>query len=231
MSWRSLRSLALLAAGWFTVACQEGTPAEPVEADLALQATISEAGDAAALAGDTARAEALRTGAQALRFGIRPSRIEVKIHNETFTYLAIVVGRERRTTTGERVLIRSLVAWTGRPTSALLHVISASDHGLFGHPGNGNDNGPDGARGQWKDLVNHQLWVATAGFADLELASTGGACPMQPADPVFRCVLATFDVKVNGSFQLVGPDGPDGNPVEIHTDADGVHGVVIRRAE
>lgn len=183
--------------------------------------------------GDPERAEALRQAATALRWGIRPSQIEVKIKNEKFTYLALVIGVTRRGSDGSAVLVRSLVAWTGRPPTALLHVVSKSDQALFGHPdnSNGNNGGPEGARGQWKDLLSHELWVATAGSTDMDLVSTGARCPIQPTDAALRCVLASFDVRVNGNFQLQGPDGPDGQPIEIHTNADGVHGVVIKPAE
>lgn len=230
MSRRSIRPLALLAGALFAAACQEGSPTAPAETSLELQAAIAQAGDDAAQRGDTERAEALSHGAKALRWGIRPSRIEVKIKNETFTYLAIMVGVVRHRA-GERVLVRTLVAWTGRPPTALLHVIAASDQALFGHPGNGNGEGPDGARGQWKDLLNHELWVATAGSADMELVDTGRGCPVQPSNLRLRCVLASYDIRVNGNFQLVGSGGPDGSPIEIHTDADGVHGVVIKPAD
>jgi hypothetical protein len=231
MSGKSVRSLALLAAGILAAACQEGSPTAPAEADLELQAAIEAAGDAAVLSGDIDRAEALRHGAQALRWGIRPSRIEVKIQNETSEYLALVVGLVRRGAGGERVLLRHLVAWTGRPPTALLQVSSKSEQALFGHPdGNGNGNDPDAARGQWKDLVHHELWVATAGSADLELAGTGGACPTQPPAAALRCVLASFDIRINGAFQLLETGGPGGQPIEIHTNADGVHGVVIKPA-
>ncbi|HEV8597806.1 MAG TPA: hypothetical protein VGQ69_00435 [Gemmatimonadales bacterium] len=233
MSYRSLRLLALLGAGLFASACQEGSPTTPAEADLNLQAALSAAGDAAVQSGDLDRAEALRHGATALRWGIRPSRIEVKIKNETQTYLALVVGIIRRRGGAEPVLVRTLVAWTGRPPTALLQVTSKSDQALFGPPDGGNGNGgPDAARGHWKDLVNHELWVATAGSADLELASTGAGCPVRP-DAALRCVLAWFDLRINGSFQLVGNAGPDGGgaPIEIHTEADGVNGVVIKPAE
>ncbi|HSE54035.1 MAG TPA: hypothetical protein VLB00_17735, partial [Gemmatimonadales bacterium] len=63
-----------------------------------------------------------------------------------------------------------------------------------------------------------------------ELAGTGGACPAQLPAAALRCVLAAFDIRINGSFQLLGTGGPDGQPVEIHTNADGVHGVVIKPA-
>jgi hypothetical protein len=43
--------------------------------------------------------------------------------------------------------------------------------------------------------------------------------------------MARWDVQVNGNFQLVGDDGPGGSPVEIHTNPDGVVGVVLKPAE
>ena len=231
MSGKSLRSLALVAVTLIAGGCQEGSPTAPAEDDLELQAAIAAAGEAAVQSGDADRAAALREGASALRGDIRPSRIEVKIQNETHEYLAIVVGTIRRAAGEERVLVRHLVAWTGRRPTALLQVTSKSEQALFGHPG-GNDNGndPDGARGLWKDLVNREIWVATAGSADLELAGTGGACPAQLPGAALRCVLAAFDVRINGSFQLLGTGGPDGQPVEIHPNADGVHGVVFKPA-
>jgi hypothetical protein len=231
MSGKSLRALAILATALVAGGCQEGSPTAPAEADLELQAAIAAAGDAAVESGDPERAAVLRDGAAALRGGIRPSRIEVKIGSETQEYLAIVVGTVRGGGGGERVLVRHLVAWTGRRPTALLQVTSKSDQALFGHPGdNGNGNDPDAARGLWKDLVNREIWVATAGSADLELAGTGGACPAQLPAAALRCVLAAFDIRINGSFQLLGTGGPDGQPVEIHTNADGVHGVVIKPA-
>jgi len=233
MSRRSIRPLTLLAGALLAAACQDESPTAPAEATVDLQAAIAQAGDEAARSGDTERAEALSHGARALRWGIRPSAIEVKVRNESYTYLAIVVGVVRHRAGGERVLVRSLVAWTGRPPTALLQVISASDQALFGHPGgnsNGNGSDPDAARGHWKDLVNHELWVATAGSADLTLVDTGNPCPVQPSAPALRCLLASWDIRINGNFQLVGSDGPDGAPIEIHSNAAGVHGVVIKPA-
>lgn len=220
MSGKSSGSLTLLAAALIAGACREGSPTAPVEADLELQAAIAAAGDAEVQGGDADRAEALRHGADALRWGIRPSLIEVRIRNETTRYLAIVVGMVRRGADGERVLVRHLVAWTGRPPSALLQVTSKSDRALF----------PNTARGHWKDLVDGEVWMATAGSADLELAGTGGACPTQPPAVALRCVLASYDIRINGAFQLLQPIGPDGPPIEIHTSAAGVHGVVIKPA-
>jgi hypothetical protein len=233
MSSKAAGSIRFLALALLASACQDGAapvaPSESDQASLELQAAVTQAGLEAELSGDADRAEVLRHGARALRWGIRPTEIEVKIQNETFTYLAIVVGRVHQRG-DQRVLVRSLVAWKGRPLAALLNVTSASDHALFGHPGNGN-GGPDGARGHWKNFAAHEVWVATAGTADLELLGTGDACPMQPPAIGLRCVMARWDVRVNGNFRLVGDDGPGGSPVEIHTNPDGVVGVVLKPAE
>lgn len=220
MSGKSFGSLALFAATLIAGGCREGSPTAPAEADLELQAAITAAGDAAAEGGDADRAEALRHGADALRWGIRPSVIEVTVRDQTTRYAAIVVGLVRRGADGERVLVRHLVAWTGRPPTALLQVTSKSDQAVFAST----------ARGHWKDLVNRDVWMATAGSADLELAGTGDACPTQPPAAALRCVLASFDIRINGSFQLLLPVGPDGQPIEIHTSAAGVHGIVIEPA-
>ncbi len=218
MSGKSFSSLALFAVALIAGGCREGSPTAPAEADLELQAALTAAEGAAVEGGDADRAAALRHGAEALRWGIRPSVIEVTIRDETTRYAAIVVGLVRRGAGGEGVLVRHLVAWTGRPPTAMLQVTSASDQALFAST----------ARGHWKDFVNRDVWVATAGSADLELAGTGGACPTQPPSAALRCVLASFDIRINGSFQLLLPVGPDGPPIAIHTSAAGVHGVVIK---
>src|SRR6185436_12660611 len=126
MSCKSLRGFVFLAAAGLAAGCQEGSLTASAETDLTLQSAMAEAEVSASLSGEVERAEALRRGAEAIRWGIRPSRIEVKIHNETYTYLAIVVGTVRGSGENER-LVRSLVAWTGQPTRALLQVTSASD--------------------------------------------------------------------------------------------------------
>ena len=231
MSCKSLRGFAFLAAGLLAAGCQEGSLTASAETDLTLQSAMAEAEISAQLSGEVERAEALRRGAEVIRWGIRPSRIEVKIHNETYTYLALVIGTVRGSGENER-LVRSLVAWTGQPTRALLQVTSASEQSVFGFPNGGQgEGGPGVARGHWKDIANHELWAATSGSADLELNSAGQPCPQQPADATRQCVTASFDVRVNGSFQLVGIGGPGGPPTEIKTNADGVHGVVIKPAQ
>ena len=217
MSCNSLRPITLLAAALVAAGCQEGTPAAPAEAsldlDLGLETVITQAGIAAEVSGDAESAEALREGATALRGGVRPSVIEVKVRGGTFRYLALVVGVVHHRPDGERVLVRSLVAWTGRPVAALLQVTSGRDQAEFG----------ESARGHWRNQAQGEVWVATAGPANVDLGSLGNPCPVQPADPTRRCVLASWNIRVDGRFRLPGTDGA----IEIQTGAGGVHGVVI----
>jgi hypothetical protein len=220
MSGKSLGTLGLFAAVLIAGGCREGSPTATAEGDLELQAALTSEEGAAVVEGDVDRAEAVRQAAGAVRWGLRPSVIEVTVRDQTTRYLALVVGLVRRGEGGEPVMIRHLVAWTGRPPTALLQVTSKTDQAVLGTT----------ARGHWRDFVNRDLWVATSGPADLRLAGTGAACPTQPASADLRCVLATFDIRVEGSFQLLLPAGPDGPPIAIHTSAAGVHGLVIKPA-
>ncbi len=235
MSYRFIRASGLalvLALG--LGACEEGNLTAPLaEEDLSANLALSfeQEASVADRQAQPDRAQALRDGAQAFRFGVRPSDIEVKIKNEKFIYKAIVVGRFRSARSGERVLVRSLLAWlpaTGGRPAALLKVTSRSDQGIFANP-NASDrvaDMPGVARGLWKDIVNQQAWVATAGSADMELEGTGAACPTPlPVELSLSCVLATWAIRINGNFEPVRTDG--GEHLEIHTNEDGVRGVVI----
>ena len=238
MLFKSIRPLGLLVAGLFAAACQQDSTAPSLQADAGLEAAISQmeadAGDAVR-SGDADRAERLNAGASALRRGIRPTQIEVKIKGESYRYLAIMVGVVRVNPAGERVLFRNLFAWNGKPPKAVLEVAAKADHGVFGHPAiaslNDEASPLEGARGRWKDLVNHERWAATSGFANMVLVGTGDPCPVQPADAARRCFLAKFDIRIDGRFQLLLPDGPSGDAIEITTAADGVNGVVLKPAD
>ena len=231
MIFRPFRPLALmLGLALATTGCEDvniGTNPEP-EAQAAVAPEVSLAfqqeAAAAASAGDTERADALQDGIRAFRFGIRPSDIEVKIKNETFSYKAIVVGRVYLNRNGERVLVRVLLAWDGNRPPAVLHVAQKTDKGLFGGTPPGNSE-VGGARGRWNDRANQQVWMATAGSSDIELLTTGHACPIQPAaELALSCVVGSWDVRVNGKFELL-PDLAE--QVEIHTNEGSVIGVVL----
>lgn len=231
MIFRSFRPLALLLGlALVTTGCEDvniGTNPEP-EAQAAVAPEVSLAfqqeAAAAASAGDTERAAALQDGIRAFRFGIRPSDIEVKIKNETFSYKAIVVGRVYQNRNGERVLVRVLLAWDGNRPPAVLHVAQKTDQALFGGTPPGNSD-VGGARGHWNNRATQQVWRATAGSSDIELATTGPACPIQPAaDLALRCVVGSWDLRINGKFELL-PDLAE--QVQIHTNERGVSGVVL----
>lgn len=179
----------------------------------------------AAARGDGERADALRDGIRALRFGVQPSEIEVKIKNETFTYKAIVVGRVYQRG-DERILVRVLLAWDGNRPPAVLHVAQKEDKALFAKSPNGNSD-VGGARGRWTNRAAQQTWMATSGSSDIELIGTGHACP-STTDLALNCVVATWDLRINGKFELL----PDLNEnLQIHTNSSGVIGVVLSRSE
>jgi len=237
MSLRALRPLGLLLGlTLFLAACEEAPtgPAPESEPEPELAPTPELAMDQLATEavrdGDAERADFYRGGAIALRLGVRPSEIEVRIQNETFVYKAIMVGVVR-IRGDQRVLFRTLLAWTGEPRpEAILQVASRTDLGLFGQPdhadGGVTDN-PGRARGRWADLVNRERWVATSGSAGMELVETGAACPIPTTtDAAFGCVLARYDIRINGVFRPAGSD-QGGPPKPIHTNADGVNGVVL----
>jgi hypothetical protein len=199
-----------------------------LEPELAMEQLAAEA----ARSGETDEASALNEAAVALRRGLQPSQIEVKIQNEQVIYKALMVGVVRTARDG-RVLVRHLIAWTGdRRTTAILRVSSRSDLALFGPPSSQNDlaDSPGRARGLWADLVNQQRWIATAGSVDMAVAGTGGPCPLQPATtPPLECILASYDIRINGNFELRSRGGQPGSEhLEIHTNADGVNGVIIQ---
>jgi hypothetical protein len=58
--------------------------------------------------------------------------------------------------------------------------------------------------------------------------SIGPVCPVADRDLRFACNLARFDIRLDGTFELVG----DANArIPIATSPDGVSGVVIRRTD
>lgn len=72
--------------------------------------------------------------------------------------------------------------------------------------------------------------LATAGSADMVLAGTARPCPIQPVtESPLECVLAWYDIRINGNFELRSRGGQSGGGehLEIRTNADGVNGVVV----
>jgi hypothetical protein len=225
---RSAGVVLALTALWG--ACRAAPPTEASSEKPQLDKMLESLAAEASRNGQLESAESMRLGAMALRYGVTPSEIEVKLRNQTVVYQAIVVGVRRTGEDGQTTLARTLIAWTGMgtPNAALLRVSSLSEFGLFGR--RENEHRPGEAYGTWLDLVRRERWIATAGSAQIVLAGTGGPCPVPSVIPPGpRCVLATYDIRINGVFHLDG--SPSGAPLPIHTKADGVNGVVLSPAD
>jgi hypothetical protein len=232
----SLRFVRLIGAACLALAAAcEGGPAGPQELSQDLEATLEVMAADANRDGDPDAAAAFSGGALALRLGVRPSDIVVQVGGESVRYQALVYGVVRTLRSGDLVLHRNLIAWTGeRRPVALLQVSQLTDQAAFGFPADlSTAADPRGrARGTWADLLKGQRWVATAGTSAIVLASTGGPCIRQlSSNPELRCMTAEFDIRVDGDFyRLLRPDAHDvdrSRALEISTAATGVHGVVI----
>jgi hypothetical protein len=211
--------------------CGDG-PADPGPEPLAPEVALELLAAEANRDGDVDAASGFSGGALALRMGVRPSEIAVQLDGRTVRYLALVAGIARQLRNGDVVLQRTLIAWTGDPhPTAVLQVSLVSDQGVFGFPSDlASAADPRGrARGTWVNLRERLRFVATAGGAGIQLASTGAPCEGTLAD--LRCVEARYDVRVNGVFHaLLRRDGVETDAsrrLEIQTAADGVNGVLV----
>ncbi len=181
----------------------------------------------ASLAGDERSAEAYSAGAIAIRLGAEPTEIAVSVGGQEYRYFAVVTGIVERGSDGAELLQRTFVAWTGAPQrTAVLRVTSRSDAAQFGRDPIAGAR--DQATGSFLDLERRARFVAVDGSAASLLNSIGPACPIAGRDLRFACNLARFDVRIDGTFELVG-DATVRLPIE--TNPDGVSGVVVRRTD
>lgn len=233
--WQRFTAIGLVLATALA-GCADGGPTDPADELAPVEQTLNQLASEANSAGDADAADGFSGGALALRHGVRPTPILVKIRGEEVRYLAFVAGYVRHLRNGERILHRTLIAWTGDPrTTAVLQVSLMTDHGLFGYPAQlSTALDPRGrARGTWADLVNGQRWVAIQGTAAIELAGTGDPC-VRPTAGGASCVSARFDLRVDGGFQRLRSAtdrtlAPD-IVLPILTAATGVNGVVVSPA-
>ncbi len=209
-------------------------PADPEAAELevALEQMAAEANSA----GDPDAAVAFNDGLNALRFGVRPTEIAVQIGDEIVRYDALVVGVIVRHDGTKEIQRRSLIAWTGKPRpSAILHATSFSDEAEFAFPSDlATDATADGrARGTWVDLDRGHRFVATSGPVKMVVRSKGDPCPSVPASAPLVCVEARWDVRLEGSFQLLprrdSRSVSDAAVLAIAAAADDMNGVVLSR--
>ena len=235
MSKYRMTPLMLVAAALTLAACEEGVdlgvePTEDAQIELALEQMVAEANSA----GDADAAASFSDGLVAIRLGARPTEIGVSIDGELVRYQAVVTGIVRARGSA-LVMHRSLVAWTGQPrVTAVLQVSSFTDQAVFGFPARLTTTDVVGrARGTWADLERGHRFVATDGSAALQVASQGDPCPNQPNDSSLRCVLARWNIRVDGDFHLLlrrdDAEADQGRRLEIKTAEDGVSGIVVTR--
>ncbi len=226
-----------LGAALMALAACESTPSGPeapegAELELALEEMAAEANSA----GDPDAADAFNDGLSALRFGVRPTEIAVHIGDEVVRYNALVVGVVVRHDGTRELMRRSLVAWTGnRRPMALLQATSFTDEAEFGFPADlaARPDVEGRARGSWLDLVRGHRFVATSGPVKMVVRGTGEPCPSVPADAPVICVVARWDVRLEGLFKLLlrrdARGVSDATTLVIATAADDMNGVVLSR--
>lgn len=206
------------------------SPADDVDVEVVLEELQAEANSV----GDVDAAAAFGDGLRAVRLGVAPSELEVTVEGETSAYLAIVTGIMHETRSGETLLRRSLIAWSGDRPRAVLQVTALADEAAFGYPADvmTREDRLGRARGTWVHRARRVMFVATSGTAALVLGSTGDPCPNLPDDARFSCEVARWDVAVEGVFHLLlRRDAREVDPdtkIEIRA-AGGVAGIVVSR--
>jgi hypothetical protein len=228
-------SRATLAAAVLLAACADsptastlGDTAVPAtSADETVAASLDELSASASLQGDTRAASDYADGALAIRLGARPTEIAISVAGQDYRYYAVALGIVERAPDGAELLKRTVIAWHGgdRP-DAVLRVMSRSDAALFGRDDIPGD--PGRATGTWADLARQARFTAIDGSLATTLNSIGSPCPNVASDRRFACNLARFDMRMDGTFELVGDAT---YRVPIFSEAQGFSGVVVRRLD
>jgi hypothetical protein len=221
-----IRPARYIVAALFAIACDQA-PTGTSPLDDASAVSLDAAAAKAASTGDVASAALFTSGASALRAGLQPSEILVSVGGEVTRYRAIVIGKVESLSPGDTALRRSLIAWAGDDrTIATLDVSTLGDVGSFASEFEPASDPRSRAKGTWIDLVRDSRWIATTGTAGLRVADIGSECDGARFGDM-RCVMATYDVFVDGLFRLHGASPDAGAPaVRIQTDAR-VAGVII----
>ena len=219
-------SIAILLA-----ACGDDLPTSTAPDQFAavngIAASLDEMSASASLLGDASSAEAYADGALAIRLGAVPTEIAVSVAGQEYRYWAVITGIVDRGADGAELLKRSLIAWTGAPRpTAVLKVMARSDAAVFGRDDLPGD--PGRATGTWHDLERAHRFAAIDGSFASVVNTIGPLCPNAARDGRFACNLARFDVRMDGTFELVGDHTVR---LPIATAPDGVAGVVIRRTD
>jgi hypothetical protein len=223
----ALAAMALLAAcGDLPTSGTAPFDAGAASADEELALSFDELSTQASLQGDAAAASDYADGALAIRLGVRPTEIAVMVDGQGYRYYAVVTGIVERIGDGPELLKRTLFAWTGNRPTAVLRITSRSDEATFARDEDVNDLGK--AVGRWNDLVRHARFEAIDGLANTSLNSVAGNCPVADRDTRFECNLARFDLRTDGTYELVG-DATARH--QIASTAPSIGGVVLKRTD
>jgi hypothetical protein len=231
---RSLGSAGALLAALTIAACSTDT-AGPDPSEDELVTTLDALTQEANQEGDVDASAAFSSAAQAARFGIRPTPIEVTFDDRSERYLAFVHVVTHAARDGRPIRLRTMVAYQGeRRPERVLYVASLGDSGALGRPTVSLDRRQEQlqhAWASWKDLVNRQIWVGTAGKAGIHEQEIGGACPKPPPVANVQCTLGKFAVMLDGEFHRLTGDARDqidpARRMTIATRAGDVNGAVL----
>jgi hypothetical protein len=211
------------------------SPATDQDAELA-STFDTMAGDANGR-GDSDEGAAFSGAAMAVRLGIRPTTIAVVVGGESRRYLAFVHLIRHSQRDGDGPGLRTMVAYLPRNDSRrpaeVLYLATAGDSVIVTLPSLTALRGsPETfAVASWKDLVNQQFWVATAGKAGIKLEKMGDSCPKVSATGNVTCHVAEFGVLLDGEFHpLVNNERGNvdrSRAMRIGTRSAGVNGAVV----
>lgn len=225
--------LGVVSMALFIGACADETVLPTDQTELAT--VFDELATEATARGDRDEGGAFSEAALAIRLGIRPTEIGVTIGGEARRYLAFAHVVRNGDDTRPLPSIRSVVAYrrqsTGRRPAEVLYLATNQDSTLFRLPVLPKPTDGDFAVASWKDLINRQFWVATAGKGGIRLLRSGDPCPKVNSGRRVTCTVGEFGVLVDGEFNAL-IDNQRGNidrsrTLKIGTRATGVNGAVL----
>lgn len=200
-----------------------GTPTAP-DATEEMALSLDELASQASLAGDEPAATDFADGALALRLGAQPTEIAVTVAGQDHRYWAVAIGIVERAPDGVELLRRAIIAWTGAPApTSAFRVLARSDAAAFDR-----DDTAGRANGTFVDFVRQARYEAVEGSLASALTSIGTPCPNAAQDRRFACNLARFEMRLDGTFELVGDATAR---LTVFSEGVGIGGVVVRRTD
>ncbi len=234
---RPLRFVGAVAVAAMAAGCSTDSASPDPDQDLELAATFDAMSGEANGRGDSDESSAFSGAAMAVRLGIRPTEIAVVVGGESRRYRAFVHVVRHGQRDGALPALRTMVAYLpqldSRRPAEVLYMATAGDSVVVSLPSltGVRPNIDAFAVASWKDLVNRQYWVATAGKAGIKLQSTGEACPKLSPNGNVSCSVAEFGVLLDGEFHpLVRNERGNvdrSRAMSIGTRSTGVNGAVL----